>query len=833
MVIKRLWIILIIFIIAGCQIARATSTLTPETIVSATRIPNATTEINVPTATITPIEIKVNPPESKYFKVSAWRSFNPLGSYQEKTYNQPFNSLPISLTDVVNPEVISGLTSGQLDFLKQNGFVIVKSNDAQFSDIRDVVAKKNGQAFFLTTDNAYHALHVAFNDLLETTEREALRPIMVKLIDSLYQQIELYLQTNEDANMQRDLLLSRNYLAVAWKLFEPGKSFNADVEEAIAAQLAQIAAMEGKSESALIPGFTDDYGSYRPVGHYAGVPKLEAYFQGMTWLGRVAFSFPNPNSSQIQPTRAPLLITLALRESQVDGVPAEEVWTQIYEITNFMIGPSDDPGPIELNTLMEQFYGPNIGLADLVDEDTWIKFLSATDQLPAPQINSTFQNTSLAMDSERDWRLMGQRFTIDSLIFQQLITDKVEKRFFPTGLDLTAAYGSELALSALEDIGETKYVGFTDQMEKMQSLVATLSPEFWKERFYTGWQYAFLSQLTDKKDAFPAFMSNTAWGYKDINSVLGSWTQLKHDTILYTKMPEGLGGGGPPSSPATPSYVEPNPNVFYRLSYAVNTLYESILVFLSDWEKRGWLEPDINGNFGIHQYLNQLSRLGPYFQSYAEIAEKELKGQEVTVSDYEITQYCLELIDCMYPSTVSFEGMEEQDPIPLIAAVSGWDQEVLEAAIGNLNRIYVAVPLNGSLHIAQGGVYTYFEFKQPRSDRLTDEAWREKLISDPPQAPFWYENLVLPGGKTNDVLFFRIGDVYYLTKEGYTPPLNLRSQPSSSASVVETMGQDTYIEIIAGPQKQGNQTWWQVRNLNTNSEGWVLENRAWFARSYY
>ena len=481
---------------------------------------------------------------------------------------------------------------------------------------------------------------------------------------------------------------------------------------------------------------------------------------------------------------------------------------------------------------MEQIYRPDVTIAALADEESWIKFLSSTQQLPAPQINSTFKNTSLEMEFERDWRLMGQRFTINSLIFQQLISDKVRNRFFPTGLDLAAAYGSEIALAALTDAGETNYANYSEQMTKMQNLVASFSADFWLEQFYTGWQYAFLSQLADKTDAFPLFMSTSAWGYKDINSILGSWTQLKHDTILYTKMPEGLGGGGPPASPATPSFVEPNPDVFYRLAYAASTLQEGLNVYLSDWDNRGWIKSDSGGNFGLYQYLNQLSRLEDYFHSYAEIAEKELTGQEISVSDYEITHYCLELIDCMYPPYVNFDEQIKQDPIPLVAAVSGYENEVLEAAIGNVNRIFVAVPLNGKLHIAQGGVFSYYEFKQPRSDRLTDEAWRERLVSNPPAAPFWYENLVLPGGKTNDVLAFRIGDVYFLTKEGYTPPLNLRSQPSGSASVIETMGQDTYLEIIAGPQIQGNQTWWQVRNLNTNQEGWVLENRAWFARSY-
>ena len=33
----------------------------------------------------------------------------------------------------------------------------------------------------------------------------------------------------------------------------------------------------------------------------------------------------------------------------------------------------------------------------------------------------------------------------------------------------------------------------------------------------------------------------------------------------------------------------------------------------------------------------------------------------------------------------------------------------------------------GTFHVALGGVYSYYEFQQPISDRLTDEAWRAML----------------------------------------------------------------------------------------------------------
>jgi len=58
--------------------------------------------------------------------------------------------------------------------------------------------------------------------------------------------------------------------------------------------------------------------------------------------------------------------------------------------------------------------------------------------------------------------------------------------------------------------------------------------------------------------------------------------------------------------------------------------------------------------------------------------------------------------------------------------------------------IIVACPLpNGSVFLAAGPVLSYYEFKHPMSDRLTDEAWRQLLASqDRPSRPRWLEPLV-------------------------------------------------------------------------------------------
>ena len=65
--------------------------------------------------------------------------------------------------------------------------------------------------------------------------------------------------------------------------------------------------------------------------------------------------------------------------------------------------------------------------------------------------------------------------------------------------------------------------------------------------------------------------------------------------------------------------------------------------------------------------------------------------------------------------------------------------KVVETATGYVDQMLVLVPDDkGRFHVALGGVYSYYEFHQPVSDRLTDEAWHSMLASgDVPARPDW------------------------------------------------------------------------------------------------
>jgi hypothetical protein len=47
---------------------------------------------------------------------------------------------------------------------------------------------------------------------------------------------------------------------------------------------------------------------------------------------------------------------------------------------------------------------------------------------------------------------------------------------------------------------------------------------------------------------------------------------------------------------------------------------------------------------------------------------------------------------------------------------------------------------DGRINIGIGPVFSYYEFKQPMDQRLTDEAWRVLLNQNPPQEPEWIQN---------------------------------------------------------------------------------------------
>ncbi|NLL19714.1 MAG: DUF3160 domain-containing protein, partial [Clostridia bacterium] len=88
----------------------------------------------------------------------------------------------------------------------------------------------------------------------------------------------------------------------------------------------------------------------------------------------------------------------------------------------------------------------------------------------------------------------------------------------------------------------------------------------------------------------------------------------------------------------------------------------------------------------------------------------------------------------------------DNNPSALVADVAtNPGGQVLQEATGYVDVIYAVVPVDGSLRIARGGVYSHYEFIWPIEERLTNERWREMLQSGevPPRAS-WTDVFIAP-----------------------------------------------------------------------------------------
>jgi hypothetical protein len=64
--------------------------------------------------------------------------------------------------------------------------------------------------------------------------------------------------------------------------------------------------------------------------------------------------------------------------------------------------------------------------------------------------------------------------------------------------------------------------------------------------------------------------------------------------------------------------------------------------------------------------------------------------------------------------------------------------KVLEVGVGRPMRLFVVVPVEGKLQLCQGAMFSYYEFTQPMSNRLTDEQWQAMLkAGTEPAFPAW------------------------------------------------------------------------------------------------
>lgn len=633
--------------------------------------------------------------------------------------------------------------------LVQNGFAVIPRLNEEYYMLYEM----NRYDFvpnLVTTDSMLHNYHLFFEHLLKTVEEDKLLPELKNLSSGMMQVSQEQFQTLKGTDWENACRRNMAFFTVANQLIDPASAVPATVQKEVGSELELIKehkqttvspVMSMGSKPDILTSLKEDYTQYIPRGHYTRSNELKTYFQAMMWYGRMTFLTKDEDA-----VRSAVLMTMAL---QTDSVNSS--WSKIYNVSNFFVGRSDDPGPNEYSVLLKKIYGSQLSLQTLTDNNKWRTFLKDASALKGPAINSIpIFDASLHPDREKEikgYRFMGQRYTIDADIFQRLIYREVgenlngEKRLLPKGLDIPAAMGSNEARRILTDTGQDEYQNYSPNMSKMQQYISGLEKETWHQNLYWNWMYTLQPLTRTIPSGYPSFMLNQAWLDKELSTFLGSWTELKHDTVLYAKQNYAEMGGGGDVKVDDRGYVEPNPQLYARLA-ALSALTRNGL------ESRGLIS---------ERDSESLQRMEKLARDLQNISQQELKGLKLSSQDYELIRSYGGQLEHFWLEALRDQGSKglsqllNDNPCMLVTDVATAPPDfVLEEATGYINDIYAVVPVEGKLRIARGGVYSYYEFPQTASQRMTDEQWREMLQEQKsPAAPDWTKSFVVNEGECN------------------------------------------------------------------------------------
>ncbi len=721
-----------------------------------------------PTATPEPGPPEPGPEPLRYTGITG---VVPAGfaSYAPVTVNlQP--SLPpydFDLDRLLNPDRLDWLASELQAALKENGFVVTQGRAEQIYQAYQQ-AQEEGWPLFVTTDALLHTHHVLYDYALRLAEIERFIGDIEGLTLSLLDRSLAQYQAAQGEKVKAASLRNVVYFAVAAELLElEHEAVPREAQQMVKDELALIQNHQGVDTSPLLdwpdldefhPSLEwEDYSQYVPRGHYTRNEDFERYFKAMMWYGRINLRLrpgPQPDAIELgrRQTRQAILIAAALYNTRVGDELALEVWERVYEPTVFFVGKADDLTVYDYGQVIQEVYGQELDPASLEDDGQLDQFIEKAMALRPPAIISTFVS-STQVDDEGEavedvimgFRFMGQRFIPDSYIFQQLVYDKVEdylgqgqpftmkatplgpKRTFPRGLDVASVLGSERALQILAAEGDTEYAGYDEQMAKLRGEFAALPAEQWVENLYWNWLHSLRPLLEPKGEGFPAVMQTLAWTDKDLHTFLGSWAELRHDTILYAKQSYAVVAEGAPLPPeeVPAGYVEPQPEVYARLAALTRQMIDGL-------GQRGLLSDE---------YRRNLEEMEHLLLDLITISEKELRGEPLTEEETWRIRFIgdtLEGIVTLSQAAADEITSETDERMAIVADVHtdlNRPEEVLEEAVGDAFPIYVLVPAGDRLVLAQGAVLSYYEFKQPLSDRLTDEAWQ--ALDPKPARPSW------------------------------------------------------------------------------------------------
>jgi hypothetical protein len=494
-----------------------------------------------------------------------------------------------------------------------------------------------------------------------------------------------------------------------------------------------------------------DYTQFTPRSHYVKSSVLRSYFRAMIYLGRNGYPLKDNGVSDA------LLVTFLLASPGPDGQPLLKDWQRIMEITGFFAGKSDDISYPEWRNFLVKVLGTEkLAAGEALNPATLAKISQRLGELQGPRIlseviidPSVFTATKeQLLESTKSMRLFGQRFTFDGWIFSRLTTgqEKTPVRLpsMPSALFIPAALGDKAALGFADQylqnlsppFSPEETAGFNGRLPEVTADLGKIGDPEWFSSMGGAWLKLLGTLTSSYGRGYPLYMQDRLFPVKQVESFLGSYTELKHDTLLYAKQnyAEMGGDGGEGTPPPVPKgFVEPN---------------------LPFWETLGRLVAYVEAGFrkyGVFKgELEEYGHLNIFKEDvafYASLAAKELQGVPLTEEEYEKLRLS-QLSYMAEPQDINVILEEKDMRAGLIADVhtDALQRQIQYEATGEPYIMLVLLGNEGVVRLAVGVAFNHYEFAGPLDTRYRDADWQGRVYEHRgglPEKNFWYRSLLI------------------------------------------------------------------------------------------
>lgn len=664
------------------------------------------------------------------------------------------------------------LNAEELAIFKKNGFVVSERLGGQnFADLFYRIYSYD-LPVFISADALLHAWHRSYDAILEELEETYLSSSLDEILEGMQKGIPDAWNHYGSGVLGESVKDADYFLAVARSLLAD-KTLETYLEqdtrlaetlEAIRGQKLQEFELFGRDRKV-------DFSQFKVRGHYENSELLKKYFRAMMWCGRIDLRIAGTleESSPRELGAAVILYDLLKQSGKF------EQWQQFDELLQTFVGRTDSMTFAQLGDILDK-----AEIKSPADVKDWGVLLQLEADILASKIGvqhirshsyvSSFGPEKIKLP--RSFTVLGQKFVVDSWVTSKVVFDDIEwdgekvERRVPSCLDVAfAALGNDQVVPDLvarmtDQAGRPFRDGLNYQhnLAAVRDVIDEQNPAVWEENIYMSW-LATLRELsaptTDRK--YPEAMRTRASAMKTLNTQLASWTQLRHDTILYVKQsyttmllcyyPAG--------------FVEPRPAFWER--------FEKMALLAANLIKKiPFPERSVMKGHGYGVRLQDIQkRQTEFFKNFANkltvlkrIAQKELAQEKLTQGETKFLEDIVQLFrgsggppsyNGWYPSLFYKESDDSAKQDAIVADVHtdvpslGDPGCVLHQGVGNVDLLMIAVDNGEDKMVYAGPVLSHYEFEMPGVSRKSDSEWLSEIkLGKLPPRPNWTKSYLVP-----------------------------------------------------------------------------------------